>query len=202
MITVYIDFKSAACHLALRPTLALIDRHGLDVAWRAFRTFERDVPDEVADETVAQTHRRVRDAARRAMHLKYAAILGVDLQFPPVAGDADLALGALCEMAGDPIEFIKAAFAAYWDQRLNLNDENVVARLIQTSRAPYSGDLSSAREALDAAQEQAEADGIVDAPAYVIGDQIFIGRQNFPWIEGNRKRDGLRGPSRARSLIC
>ena len=183
MLTVYIDFKSPASYLALDPTLALAGRLGIAVSWQPFRTYERDIPDQVVDESVALTHRRVRAEAVRATHIKYAGLRGIDLRFPPVAHDTDLALGVLSGLSGDPIDYIRAAFAAYWDRHLDLNTEQVVADLIRTSGVTHSGALSTAAAALYADQAEAEEQGVVDAPAYVIDGQVFIGRQHLPWIE-------------------
>jgi 2-hydroxychromene-2-carboxylate isomerase len=183
MLTVYIDFKSPASYLALDPTLALAERVGIAVSWRPFRTHERDIPDQVEDESVARTHRRVRAEATRATHIKYAVLRGMDLRFPTVAHDTDLALGILSELSGDPIDYIRAAFAAYWERHLDLNTESVVVDLIKTSGVSHGGTLSTALASLDAAQAEAEEQGVVDAPAYVIDGQVFIGRQHLPWIE-------------------
>lgn len=183
MLAVYIDFKSPASYLALGPTCALAERLGIEVTWRAFRTRQRDIPEQVGDRKVALSHRRVRAQALRATHIKYAALQGIDLVFPPVAYEADLALGVFCEISGDPIDYIRAAFSAYWDSHLDLNDERVVTGLIASSRVEHSGALSTAMTSLGAAQEKAEAGDIFDAPAYVIDQQIFIGRQHLPWIE-------------------
>jgi 2-hydroxychromene-2-carboxylate isomerase len=183
MLTVYIDFKSPASYLALDPSLALAERLGIAVTWRPFRTHERDIPDHVVDESVALIHRRVRAEAVRATHIKYAGLRGIDLRFAPVAHDTDLALGVLSELSGDPIDYIRAAFTAYWDRHLDLNTEQVVGDLIKTSAVSYSGALSTVAAALDAAQAEAEERGVVDAPAYAIDGQVFIGRQHLPWIE-------------------
>jgi 2-hydroxychromene-2-carboxylate isomerase len=58
-----------------------------------------------------------------------------------------------------------------------------VRDLIAKTGSTVSADLASARGALAAAQDAAEEAGIVGAPAYVIADQIFVGREHLPWIE-------------------
>ena len=182
MLTVYIDFKSAQSYLAIKPTLELAGRLNLAIDWRAFRTVERDVPKVGADETVGERHRRVRAASQRALSIKYASHQGLELNFPDALGASDLALGALSLLAGDKLPFIEAAFEAYWVRHRDLDDaETVLSLLDQIGAAPL--DLSSARAALIGAQGSAEEAGIVGAPAYVIADQIFVGREHLPWIE-------------------
>lgn len=183
MLTVYLDFKSPAAYLAMNPTLDLIARCGLQTGWKPFRTVERDVPQLGKAETVGESHRRVRAASQRALAVKYATHQEIELKFPERLGASDLALGALTAISGDPLAFIRAAFEAYWQDHADLDDPRVVERLIQTSGAQLTADLSQCRDLLETAQEQAEAAGIVGAPAYVIAEQIFVGREHLPWIE-------------------
>lgn len=91
--------------------------------------------------------------------------------------------GVLCGISGNPIDYIRVAFSAYWDSQRDLNSAQVVRDIIETSGASYGGELSTALDSLGAAQQHAEAEVIVHAPAYVIDGQIFIGRQHLPWIE-------------------
>lgn len=183
MLTVYIDFKSAASYLALKPTLALAERLAIEIDWKPFRTAEREVPPAAPRETVGQRHRRVRIASQRKTAIKYAAHQGIDLSFPEDPGSTDLALAALSVIETDPLPFIRAGFDAYWQDKVNLDDQATVQNLIDQSNTRLSADLGEACDRFESAQEAAETDGIVGAPAYVIADQIFIGREHLPWIE-------------------
>ena len=79
MLTVYIDFKSAASYLALEPTLALARELGVAIDWRPFRTTERrPVPTRVADASVTESHRAARERSRRAMDQHYAMLRGLE----------------------------------------------------------------------------------------------------------------------------
>lgn len=182
MLEVFIDFKCAGSYLALDPTLALATRTGIPISWHPFSTAERDVPAEGADARVIESHRATREASKRAAHIKYAALRGMKLEFSSQAGSADLALGALAEIQGDPLPFIRAAFAVYWERHDNLDDPQVVSELLAASAVEHSGDLSATREYFAQAQGEAEAAGIVDTPGYRIAGQLFIGRQHLPWI--------------------
>ena len=183
MLDVYIDFKCAGSYLALEPTLALAERTGVEVAWHPFSTAERDKPAEGADAAVIASHHATREASKQAIHEKYASLRGIDLKFPQRAGSADLTLGALAEIEGDPLPYIRACFAAYWERHEDLDDPHVVAELLTASGVGHSRDLSVTRTQFEEAQERAEEAGIVDAPGYLIDDQLFIGRQHLPWIE-------------------
>ncbi len=184
MLTVYIDFKSPASYLAINPVLAQVERYGIALEWKPFRSAEREVPTITDNASVAQMHRRVRAASRRAIHQKYAAHQGINLQFPESAGNTDLALGALALNSGDSLSFIKAAFAAYWTDHADLNDPAVLAPLMSaTIGESFVFDEKILMEALDSSQAKTEELGIVDAPAFIINDQLFIGREHLPWIE-------------------
>lgn len=183
MLTVYIDFKSPAAYLAISPTLALAKRLDLAIDWKPFRAIEREVPKLGKQETVGESHRRVRAASQRALSVKYAAHQGIDLRFPPQPGSTDLALGVLLGIEGDPLPFIRGALNAYWEAHADLDDMAVVHALLVESGVTYTGSLADARSVLEAAQMQAEEAGIVGVPGYVIEEQLFVGREHLPWIE-------------------
>lgn len=183
MLTVYVDFKTPGAFLALAPTLELVERLALKVIWKPFQTVERDIPQLGKAETVGESHRRVRAASQRSLAVKYASHQGIDLKFPDQARSTDLSLGVVAEIEGDPLPFVRLAFDAYWREHVDLNDPTVVQDLIKQSGAAHGGDLSSARATLEASQSEAEEAGIVGAPAYLIKEQIFVGREHLPWIE-------------------
>lgn len=182
MLDIYLDFKSPAAYLAMQPSLAFLAARPVPVQWRPFRVRERDVPQRGADETVGQSHRRVRAESRRRIFLHYAAVQGIEMTFPETRHGTDLALGALAEIDGDRLAFVEACFAAYWSQHADLDDAGVVAALLAASGAVHSGDLSATRDRLEAALEEAEAAGVVDTPGYLIAGENFVGREHLPWI--------------------
>lgn len=183
MLTIYIDFKCPASYLALQPTQALLRRLGRRARWAPFRSAERETPSVGSSAEVIESHRRVREASRRALFEKYAALRGIELRFPEKPIATDLALGALGEMQGERESYVEAAFEAFWRDNVDLDDTGVVTALIKQSGAPHRGDLSTARETAAAVQKDAEALGVFDTPFYVVGDQVFYGRENLPWIE-------------------
>ena len=69
-----------------------------------------------------------------------------------------------------------------WDHEV-LDDEATVARILAESGTDYRGHLSEAPAHLDLSQAKSEEAGIVGTPAYVIEEQIFVGREHLPWIE-------------------
>ena len=183
MLTVFLDFKSPGAYLAMSPTLALVERLSLEVDWKPFRVIERDIPKLGKEETVGESHRRVRAESQRRLAVKYAAHQGIDLKFPETPGVTDLALGVLSAIEDARLAYIQAAFEAYWQSHSDLDDPTVVKSILDKSGASLAIDLEDARALLETAQDQAEEAGIVGAPAYVISDQTFVGREHLPWIE-------------------
>lgn len=184
MMRIYIDFKSPAALLAMKPTLALSERLGQTFEYLPFRTSQFAIPEKKNEETRGETHRRVRALARRDTYLKYAAIQGTEMKFQDEPGKSDLALAALLFAKTSPIAFMEAAFRACWSARKDLNDPDVVAALLSASGHDASGfDAEKSLGDLQKVHQDAEDIGIIDTPAFVIGAQIFIGREHLPWIE-------------------
>ena len=183
MLTLYIDFKSPAAYLALAPTVDLIERRGLSVTWKAFNTVQKAVPEQTENETVGESHRRVRAQARRDTHLGYAARQGLDMRFQDPPGSTDLALATLTQLTTDPLPFIKSAFHAYWVEGADLNLHDTVSALLGDNGYAPACMPTDVEAVVAAAQAEGEAAGVVDAPAYLIAEQLFIGREHLPWIE-------------------
>ncbi len=182
---VYIDFKSPASYLAFKPTLALADECGLFLEWKAFKTVQHSIPLKAVAEDKGQRHRRVRAQARQAMHLHYAEVLGVEMNFPNVSGETELALWVLESLALEQrTAFARRCFDAYWVAVGNLQDADqlrtILAQLDEPTMLPsIEQSVAEVNEVTELAQTQ---DGVVDAPAYVLHQQVFVGREHFPWI--------------------
>ncbi|MBU2646556.1 DsbA family protein [bacterium] len=184
MLKIYLDFKSPMFYLAYKPTLAMIERHQMVPEWIPFRSIQEPVPLRLAEETKTQTHLRIRAEARLKTHLMYAEYQKLPMKFPPVPGETDLALAALLHLQTDPGNFIQAALEAYWIKNADLNSFEVVSSILSdVGIDPAQCDFATYLTELEAIQKDAWDGGVVDAPAYVIGGQVFIGREHFPWIE-------------------
>lgn len=182
-LDVYLDFKSPGAYLAVKPTLTLIETLRPTVQWLPFVSSQRALPPVRTVESRGETHIRVREKAKRETHLKYARLQNTPMEFPASPGCTDLALAALLYANADPVPFIQSAYHAYWVDQLDLNDPNVVDTLLRD--AGHDPDAFAAEEflaELPAVQSKAEELGIVDAPAYLIDDGVFIGREHLPWL--------------------
>jgi 2-hydroxychromene-2-carboxylate isomerase len=183
-ITVYIDFKSPQSYLAMQPTLQLAEDRNLDIDWLPYRTKQALILPQQADETRGESHVRVRQQQRHQTCLKYARIQGIPMVFPDAPGVTDCALAALLSVRVAALPFIKAAFNAYWQAGLDLNDPQVVVALLV--EADYDGGSFNATDhaqALEDCQSAAEELGVFDTPMYLLQDQLFLGREQLPWIK-------------------
>lgn len=181
MLSVFIDFKSPASFLALEPTLALASETGVHIDWLPYSVRPFSIPEEKADENVGQRHRRVRAIAQRDTHLHYAKVQGREMHFSQTPAGSEAALAAMAGLDGDPVPFIRAAFAAYWTEQADLGDEAVVAALLSSVQTSLPGP-QSAGEKLVSIRSGAEESGVFESPSYVIADQLFVGREHLPWI--------------------
>ncbi len=181
MLTVTIDFKSPASCLALEPTLDLARETGVHIDWLPFSVRPFSVPEEQAEETVGERHRRVRAVAQCETWLHYAAVQGREMHFSKTPAGSDAALAAMAGMDSDPVPFMRAAFAAYWAEQADLDDPAVVATLLSSVQVALP-DPQSARAKLLSIRAQAEELGVFESPSYVIADQLFVGREHLPWI--------------------
>jgi len=181
MLTIYIDFKSAASYLALKPTLAMIEETGVEARWLPFSSRLFKIPDENADENVGERHRRVRAIAQRDAHLHYAAVQKIDLQFSNSPESSDAALAALAVLNSDPVPFVLAAFQAYWSSQADLDDQATVSQLLNNCGHEISN-WPDAMAALQMIRENADEQKIFETPTFLIDGQIFVGREHLPWI--------------------
>ena len=183
-LRIYIDFKSAPAYLAMKPTRAMLDRMQLQVQWLPYDTRQAPVPAEQAKETRGETHVRVRQLERQATCLRYAEVQGIPLTYPGEPGRTRCALAAMLHVQPAPQAFVEAAFLAYWRDHRDLDDPAVVAELL--ARAGHDAstfDPAGYHEALESNQAEADELGVFDAPMYVIGESLYLGREQLPLIE-------------------
>ena len=183
-IDIYIDFKSPAAYLALAPTRELLKRTGAHATWHPFNTRLSTIPEEKAVENKGEKHRRVRAIARRDVHLLYAGVQNLPMVFQDQPFEAQLALAVLQDLNKDVDRYIDAAFKSYWQDQQDLNNPDVVAALLQDLQLDMPvPDIQTVTRVIDEASDTAQNQGVIEAPAYVVADQVFIGREHLPWIE-------------------
>lgn len=178
MIKAYIDFKSLECFLAIEPIILLAEEFGVAIDWQPFEKRMLEIPTQVEDETVTQTHKRVRGESRRRLGLHYASVRGYEIAKEPSTKDSTKALIRLNQISGDRTEFVKQAFEACCLENKNLNDSHLIDQICQEASAVYDNTKIDFEES----QALAEEAGLFDAPTFDINGQLFMGRAHIPWI--------------------
>ena len=189
------DFASTASLLALKPTLALVDDLGVAIEWRPFPTeAPRGVPQPKADETVAERHARVRAEYQAADFARYAKAQGLDVRRDAVGVDSRLASLACLQARGDGVAraFVEHVFREFWGGRLDIGEREALnAALAEVGGKPMSEDALQAKHAEEGASLSER--GVHSVPAYLVADQLFLGRQHLPmirWLLGGSEGPG------------
>lgn len=178
MIKAYIDFKSLECFLAIEPIIALAEEFGVAIDWQPFASRPRALPTQVEDETVTQTHHRVRAESEHRLRLRYISVRGYKIPEEPATTDSTNALNRLNQITGNRTEFVKQAFEACWLENQNLDDTHLLDLICRKASTAYE----PRKDDLDEIQAMAEEAGLFDAPTFVIDGQLFMGRAHIPWM--------------------
>ena len=178
MIKAYIDFKSLECFLAIEPIILLAEEFGVGIDWRPFEKRMLEIPTQVEDETVTQTHKRVRGESRRRLGLHYASVRGYEIVKEPSTKDSTKALIRLNQISENRTEFVKHAFDACWLENKNLDDSNLLDKICLEASAVHD----PTKNGFEESQAIAEEAGLFDAPTFVINGQLFMGRAHIPWM--------------------
>ena len=176
MITAYTDFKSLECLLAIKSILQLAADCETPMSWLPYRTKQRALPTQVANESVTQTHHRVRAESERHLHQHYAELRG--LYIDPSRGqiDTSVTLRWLAGLEGDASSFVTRLFTAHWIDRTNINDLTFLQELTTQCGLRRTWDAVD----LSSIEREAEERGLFDAPTFFIEGQMFMGRAHIP----------------------
>lgn len=183
MLELYIDFKCPASYLALQPSLKLAAKLGVKIHFMAFNSKQVSIPARKEKENKSETHIRVRAEQNQNIHEHYARLQGLKMIFPDEPGNTFPALAVLANWEGDPLSYIQEAFAAYWHKGADLESvEAVQAIAMQAGRDLNKRDIQSFCDSFREETLNMENSPVFTTPTYMVADQIFLGRENLPWI--------------------
>ena len=197
-LVAYIDFKSANSRLALGPTLALVDEVGATVDWRPLGFQPKHPKAGSADASRSAVHARVRAEYRHREQALYARNQGIELIHPPANWDDFAANAGLLWLRRQGAEarqcraYVAQVFADLWAGRMDSADATATAAVIVATGGEgveFGAYLAGRAQAeLDAVFAEARALGANDTPAFVVGGELYIGRQHLPvirwWLTG------------------
>lgn len=196
-LIVYVDIKSPYAFVAFRPTLALEAELGVQFDWRPLTL---DIPSYlgsaqkkegkvVASEGRSQrTWNAIRYSYRDAR--RYAERQGLILKGTEKIWDSSLPnIGILWVVQNARArlgDYLEAVYPPFWRRELDIEDVSVVAACLEQAGVSADGFEEYAagpgRTLHDELQPQFHDNGIYGVPTYVLGDEIFFGREHIPYI--------------------
>ncbi len=196
-LVVYIDLKSPYAWIAVEPTRAMARACGVPIEWRPFTL---DIPSYLgsarldAKGKVAESRRTptqwsgVRYAYRDAR--RYASLRGRTLRGTEKIWDSNLAGVAMlwaAQHGADAFDaFLDPATERFWRRDLDIEDRAVLEALLAEVGIPGEGFAAFAEgpgaEALAASNERAFAAGVFGVPTYLVGDEMWFGREHLPRV--------------------
>ena len=190
-LTVALDVRHPLAFLALRPTIAFGRALQIDVDWlpmcaQPLRPPSAPQPED--DRGVRHKRHRAHMIAREIA--VYAEAQGSTIEEPyrdTPADAANLAWLWMRDRRPTSLEpFLTELFRRYWALELDAGAADSVAEVVREYGAEAGEFLAWAGSEGPAAAESVAGDltsaGIFTTPAYLVGDQVFYGRQHLPMI--------------------
>lgn len=196
-LIVYVDVKSPYAFVAIRPTLALEAELGLRFDWRPLTL---DIPSYLGSAEKKKgkvvsskgrsprTWNAIRYSYRDAR--RYAERQGLMLKGTEKIWDSSLASIAILwvtQTARDRLAaFFEAIYPPFWRRELDIEDMVVIEACLREAGvdavefAAFAAGEGRAQH--DALQAQFHTCGIFGVPTYVLGEEIFFGREHIPYL--------------------
>ena len=201
-LSVLLDLRHPLAYLALHPTIELAREEGLEINWLPIRVPPLNAPSATKpDDDRGIRHRRMRAQAIAREIETYASAQGLVLR--DYYRDADptaVYVGWLWlrEQRRERLEdYLSVVFRAYWALELDPGDEKAITRVIEDLGADAAGFEAWAVDrgpaSVSALAEEFSERGLGGTPAYMIDDEVFLGRQHLPmirWMLGGKEGPG------------
>ena len=196
-VIVYIDFKSPYAYLAVEPTRALEQELGVNFDWRPFVL---DIPSYLGSAKLDKTG-KVAEQNRSTEQWsgvkyayfdcrRYASLSGKTIRGTVKIWDTNLVATAMLwvrQYHGQSLHaFIDAVYVPFWKRELDVEDERVIADLLDDLNADGAGFIAWAQAGGLAQNAQLQTDafsaGIYGVPTYVVADELLFGREHLPRV--------------------
>jgi 2-hydroxychromene-2-carboxylate isomerase len=196
-LTYYVDFKSPYAYLSVAPTRAMTAQANVELDWLPLTL---DIPSFLGSARVDESGRvlesdrtprqwqRVRYAYMDAR--RYASLRGLVLRGPLKIWDSSLAaIGLLFakRQSGAVLDrYVDSTFERFWKRELDIEDPGVVEAQLRDAGARVEGFRAflagDGRAEHDRIQAVASEKGVFGVPTYVVGDEVFWGRENLALV--------------------
>ena len=207
-LIVYVDVKSPYAFVSIKPTLELEKELGVEFDWRpltldipsylgsAEKRGGKVIRSEGRSQTAWNTIRYSYRDARR-----YAERQGYILKGTEKIWDTSIASIAILwirQTARSRLSsFFEVVYPTFWRRELDVEDISVVENCLEKAGVSSQGfrefESGDGRTLHDNLQKQFHAKGIYGVPTYVIGDEVFFGREHLPYLRWHLK--GRVGPT-------
>ncbi|MDA8590976.1 DsbA family protein [Luminiphilus sp.] len=196
-LIVYLDVKSPYAFVSVKPTLALEQELGLQFDWRPYTL---DIPSYLGSarkekgKVVESSGRspKIWNAIRYAYMdaRRYAELQGYTLKGTDKIWDSSLAnMGILFVNLyfRDRIpDYLEAVFPPFWRRELDIEDINVIKDCLKTAGVDSSDFQTfvsrAGKQMHDHILDHRFEAGIYGVPTYVLGNDVFFGREHLPYI--------------------
>ncbi len=206
-LIVYVDVKSPYAFIAIKPTLALERRLGVQFDWRPLTL---DIPSYLG--SARKTKGNVVESSRSPRQWqviryaykdarRYAERQGLVLKGTEKIWESSIAnIGILwvVQNARDRLaDYFAAVYPPFWRRELDIEDVNVVAACLEQAGVSADGfdafQSGDGRELHDNLQAQLHPAGIFGVPTYVFEGEFLFGREHLPYVEWHLR--GREGPA-------
>jgi 2-hydroxychromene-2-carboxylate isomerase len=199
-LAVYIDIKSPYAYLAIDPTRAMARSLGVTIDWRPFTL---DIPSYLGSAKLDKKGKVAKSArspeqwsgvkyaymdARR-----YANLTGRTVRGTVKIWDSSLAGIAMLwakEQGADAFDrFLDEIYPPFWRRELDIEDAAVLERVLADAGLETDGFtdyvVGRGRHRHDETNAKAFEAGVFGVPTYLVGDELWFGREHLPrvaWI--------------------
>ena len=196
-LIVYLDVKSPYAFVSVKPTLALEQELGLQFDWRPYTL---DIPSYLGSarkekgKVVESSGRspKIWNAIRYAYMdaRRYAELQDYTLKGTDKIWDSSLAnMGILfvnLHFRDRIPDYLEAVFPPFWRRELDIEDINVIKDCLKTAGVDSSDFQTfvsrAGKQMHDHILDHRFEAGIYGVPTYVLGNDVFFGREHLPYI--------------------
>lgn len=192
-LDLYWDIGSTNTYFALKLVRPVLERTGAELVLHPYNLGHvfRQNDYVVLEEPPAKLANRKRDLAR------WADKYGLPFRFPtvfPIKSSRVLRGALAMRRWGLELPFVDAVFAAYWERDdASIADyagmRPIVAALgVDPAAFEAAAESAGIRQALIDSTDRALARGIFGVPSFVVGDEIFWGKDRMEFVEDELNR--------------
>src|SRR5262249_33261653 len=197
-LIIYIDFKSPYAYLAKDPSWALADELQLDIDWRPFTL---DIPSYLGSARLDKENRVVESQrtetqwrAVKSAYVdvrRYGSLRKIVVRGTTKIWDSSVAaIGMLwAKRHGSSVlrAYMGVTYERFWKRELDIEDVSVIEGVLRETGAnteQFREYLSGEGRALhDLIQRSAFDAGIFGVPTFIVGREMFFGREHLPRIK-------------------